>query len=128
MQAVESRPYSRVSRRTPPGAPPRRPGPPPRPGPATPPPRAGGGGAGGGGRDRRDRALQRGLVERHEDPVGAGALAHLEAALARDEGRGMGDVEAVEVGPVLAAELEQVGEALGRDEGRGRAAPLEQRV
>ena len=72
--------------------------------------------------------LQALLVERLELALGAHALAHAEAQLARHERRRPVLLEVVQVRPVLAPDLEHVAEAGRRHQRGARAAPLEQRV
>ena len=57
-----------------------------------------------------------------------GALSHLEAPPTVNEGCGLGGVESVELGAVLAADLDEVAEALVRDEGGGGDVAGEHRV
>ena len=77
---------------------------------------------GDGARERR------GILERAQDALRAGALGRRHAQLGRDEGRRAGGTEAVEVGAGLPAELDEIREALRRDEHRARSAAFEQRV
>ena len=57
-----------------------------------------------------------------------GALSHLEAPPTVNEGCGLGGVEGVELGAVLATDLDEVAEALVRDEGGGGDGASEHRV
>ena len=68
------------------------------------------------------------LGQRDEHAVRAVALTRLDDTFARDDGRRVVHVEAVEIRPPLAAELEQVAEALRRHECRPRPRALQQRV
>ena len=57
------------------------------------------------------------LVERRLDlAVVAHALGHLQAQVARHQGRRLVGLDVVEVGPLLAADLQQVAEAVGGDQ------------
>ncbi len=81
-----------------------------------------------GGRHGVERGGERLVVERLERAVGAHPLARADAAVARDERRGVRRAQAVQVGARLAAELDEVLEALGGDERGPRALALQQRV
>ena len=67
-------------------------------------------------------------VERLELALGAHALAHREAQVARDQRGRAGRREVVQRGPGLPADLQQVAEAVGGHERGTSAAPLEQGV
>jgi len=81
-----------------------------------------------GGGERRQDAVDPGVVERAHDPVGPGALGHRDAALGRRQGRRAGRAQPVQLRPCLAGELDEVGEALGGQQRGAGAAALEQGV
>jgi hypothetical protein len=70
----------------------------------------------------------RSLVEGDEDPVGAHALPHGEAQLARDQRGRPVPGQVVEGRAVLPADLDHVPESLGGHQRRAGPAALEQRV
>ena len=65
---------------------------------------------------------------RHHGAVGAHALSHLEAQVARHERLRLFDVDVVEVELPLAADLERVGEARRRDQSGRGTLPLDERI
>ena len=81
--------------------------------------------------DRHSLGVERGQraeVERLDDSLRADALVDADAAVERDERRGMLLAQPVEVGPRLAAEVEDVLEAGRADEGGLRALPFQESV
>jgi hypothetical protein len=79
--------------------------------------------------DLADDALDLRVAQRLDDLAGrVDPFSHGEPVLLRRHGRGPGDAQGVEVGPVLPADQEHVAKAVRGDEGDRLALALQQRV